>query len=188
MRRRVAAEIAHKLRPRFDDIGGFSEFLRIGEPVIARIGFAKIRKKTVRFVCRFPVEIAAVYDNTAALDCMSVHVFCRRMNDDVRPPFERTAEYRRRKSIVDDERYVSRVSGFRPRFEIEYRKRRIGERFSEHRFRIRFKRFENRIVIGAGGNLNTFDAELFERKAKEVRRTAVNRRTRDKAVARRTQV
>ena len=80
------------------------------------------------------------------------------------------------------------MSGFRPHFEIEYRKRRIGERFSEHRFRIRFKRFENRIVIGAGGNLNTFDAELFERKAKEVRRTAVNRRTRDKAVARRTQI
>lgn len=83
-----APEIAHQLGGRLDDVGLFAKSLAVGETVVGRIGFRHSRELVV---VGFPVKISAVDDCAADGHRMAVHVFCRRMGDDVRAEFERPA-------------------------------------------------------------------------------------------------
>ena len=95
------------------------------------IGVIRLAEARV-FVCmRFPVEVTAVDDTTSYGSRMSVHIFGRRMRNDIGTPFERATVDRCGKCIVDDQWYAMFVSDTGKLFNIQYHHSRIGDRFAE---------------------------------------------------------
>ena len=181
MRRLNRTEVAHELRRGFRDVGTFAERFRVGEPVIA---FVRFRKPRELVLVRFPVKISAVHDDAADGARMPVHVFRRRVNHDVRAEFKRTAEHRRCKRVVHNQRHAVPVSDFRHFFNVEHRSRGIGNGFGKNRFRVRAKRFLNFLRGSVLIDKRYVDPELFHRHLKQIERAAVNARRADKMVAR----
>lgn len=176
-----ASEVAHQLGGCFDDITLFAKSLAVGETVIGRVGFRYSRELVV---VSFPVEVSAVDDRTADSHRMSVHVFCRRMGDDVRTEFKRSAENRRSERIVDDERDAMPVSDVSKFLNVRDATCRIGDCFSEESLCVRTERLVDFFFACIRIDECTFDTELFHGDGKEVVGAAVNRRGADKMVAR----
>ena len=70
MRRRIAAEVAHQLHTRLDDVCHRAELAGVDHAVVAFVRLGEIRELAR---CR-PVKLAAVHDDAAALYGMAVHV------------------------------------------------------------------------------------------------------------------
>src|SRR5574344_2943866 len=136
---RIAAKVAHELHACLDDVCHLAKFLCIDDSVVACIRLAEFRK----LAALLPVEVAAVHDDSAALHCMAVHVFCSRVDDDVSAPFKRTAENWCRKRIVDDERNFVCMRNFCPLLKVKYGERRICNCFAKDTFCVRFERSLN---------------------------------------------
>ena len=184
MRRRIAAEIAHQLHARLDDIGHVAEVAGVNDAVVALVRLGEVREPARSR----PVELAAVHNHAAALYGMTVHVFCGGMDDNIRAPLKRTAQDRGRESIVDDERHTVLVRDVRPLFDIEHGQRWVGERFAEYGLGVGLEQLLDLFLVRLCVRPDAFDTQLFERHAEQVDRAAVDGGGRDKAVARRAQV
>ena len=80
-------KVTHKLRCHLCYISSFAKFFCIYNSVICFIRSCK----TWEFVCMcIPVKVTAVDNRTAYCHCMSVHIFCCRMSNDICSPFKRT--------------------------------------------------------------------------------------------------
>ena len=71
---------------------------------------------------------------------MTVHVFARRMDNDVSAEFDRTAEYRGGKGVVDDKRQIVTVCDICKALDIEYGERGVCDRLTEEQLRVRLYR------------------------------------------------
>ena len=91
------AEIAQTFRPGPHDEGGGAEFLGEIETVIAVIGFRQGRKLS-RF---FPVEIARIDHHPANRRAVTAKELGCRMHHDIDAIFERAAQIRGGKGVVD---------------------------------------------------------------------------------------
>ena len=115
----------------------YSIGLRVHDSMIALVR----RRETGKFLLvRKPVELAGIDDRAADLRSVSVHIFRRRVRNDIDAPLEGPAIDRRRERIVDDKRNAVRVRNLSELLEIENVERGIGDRFAEHRFRVRAER------------------------------------------------
>src|SRR6185437_16990731 len=88
------------------DEGLRSELLREIDAVIAGIGLAERRK----FVCRLPVETAAIDQGAADGYAVAAQPFCGGMHDDVAAMLDGTAKIGRPEGGVDHKRQPRLVS------------------------------------------------------------------------------
>ena len=79
--------------------------------------FVEFQTVVGRFRCRErrelvrcgPVEFARIHDHTTCDGAVARHVFGHRMHNERRAMFDRTAEIRGRRGVIDDHRNASRV-------------------------------------------------------------------------------
>ena len=70
VRRRIAAEIAHQLHARLDDIGHVAEVAGVNDAVVALVRLGEVREPARSR----PVELAAVHNHAAALYLSLIHI------------------------------------------------------------------------------------------------------------------
>ena len=89
--------------------------------MIALVGRCKPRE----FIVLSPVKIAAVNDNSANLSCVTVHIFCCRMCDNIRAEFKRAAVDGCGECVIDNQRNAVSVSRVGKKLNIKHFKRRV---------------------------------------------------------------
>ena len=179
-RRGDRAEVAHQVRGALHDVGHLAERLHIAEAVVRGVGLDEAGELVG--VLR-PVEVAGVDDAAADLAGVAVHVLRRRVGDDVAAELERTAEDRRRESVVDDKRHAVLVRDLRELRDVEYAARGVRDRLAEDALSVRAEG----LLYLRGRRIRVdereFDAELLEGDGEEVERAAVDLGGRDDMVA-----
>ena len=91
-----------------------AELLGVGNAVIGFVGCGKLGI----LVTLRPIKPTAVNNASADDLCVTVHVLCCRVNNDIRTEFKRTAEYRCRESIIHDQRNTIGMGNFSIFFKI----------------------------------------------------------------------
>ena len=175
---RIASEISHKLHSCLYDVCGFAVSLCVDSAVIAFVRLGKLRELAV---C--PVEITAVNNNASALNCVTVHILCCGVNNDISAELERSAKYRCRECIIDDERNTVLVCDLCELLNVEDAQCRICESFTENSLCVRLECFLYLLLGSVGINENALDAQLFESESEKVDSSAVDSSGRDEAVA-----
>ena len=112
-RTHLRAQVAHKLRPGFHDVGRFAELLGVGYTVVRFVRLGKLR---IFSAC--PVEISAVHNCTANTGCVTIHIFGGGMRYNVCAKFKGAAVDGRCKRVVDNKRNAVAVGQTRKPFNI----------------------------------------------------------------------
>ena len=168
MSRRIAAEITHKLHSCLDYIGGKGVFLRIDNPVIAFIGFCHTGKSSVS-----PVKFPAVYDNSAYLYGVTVHILGGRMNYNIRSPLNRAAKNRRCKGVIHYQGNAVSMSGSCPHLYVKNGKGGICQCFAENRLCVILKCGVQLLLRSVLPYPNALYAHLFKGNAEKIYCAAV---------------
>ena len=175
---RIDTEIAHELHSRLDDIRHVAVGLGVGDAVIGFIWLNQLRELAVG-----PVELAAVDDDAADLQRMSVHVFAGGVDDDIRTELKRTAENRGGEGVVDDQRDAHVVRDVGKALDVKHGQRRIGDRLTEYQLGIRLECRLDLLVGGILVDVDALDTELLEGIREQVDSAAVDFRRADEGVA-----
>ena len=176
------AEIAHQLDSRLRDIRTReAEALSICHAVITLVG----RTQTGVFVRVLrPVKFAGINDRAADGARVAVHVFCRRVYDDICAPFKRAAVDGRCKRVVHNQRNAAPVRGRREFFDIQNGQRRVCNRLAIHglcvgpKCGVQFLRRAVRI------DKRDLDAHALHGDGKKIEAAAINARRTDQMVTR----
>ena len=177
-RRQARAEIAQAFGAGAHDEGGLAELLVEDDAVIAGIGLGQDGK----FAGRVPVEPAAVDDDAADRDAVAAEPFGRGVHHDVGAEFDRAAEERRRKGVVDQQRNFGVMRDLRHRRNIQHFEAGIADGLADHEPRIRLDRgaeFIERARLDEGRG----DAEARQRMRQQIDGAAIERGGGDDVVA-----
>ena len=165
------AQVAHQLAGGLGDVGQFSEFLRIGEPVI---GLVRGRQPGELLRVRLPVEVAAVDDGAADRGAVAVQVLRSGVRDDVGAELDGAAVHRRGERVVHDEGHPVGVGDAGEPLDVQHPDARIGQRLAEKQLGVRpegsLDLFVGSVLVDEGH----LDAHLRESDAEEVERAAVD--------------
>lgn len=175
-----AAEVAHELCSRLHNVTLLAESLTVSETMVRRIRFGHARELVVM---GFPVEVAAIDDSAADGHCMSIHIFGRRMGDDICAELERLAEDRRCECIVDDERNAVLVSDVCELLDVRDVAGRVRNRFTEESLGVRAESLADFFFACVRVDEGDFNAELLHGDGKKVVGTAVNCGRTDEVIA-----
>ena len=97
-RAHAGTEIAQRLGTQFHQVAVCAEgFVKL-QAVIRGRGLGDHREAPVR-----PIELPGIHDYTANARAVAANVFGRRVQHNVRPPLDRTAQIRRSKGVVDQQ-------------------------------------------------------------------------------------
>ena len=169
-RRQARAEIAQAFGAGAHDEGGLAELLVEDDAVIAGIGFGQHRK----FAGSVPVEPAAIDDHAADRDAMAAEPFGCRVHHDVGAEFDRPAEKRRGKGVVDQKRNFRVMRDLRDCRNIQHFEPGIADGFADHKPRVGPDRGAERVerarLDESGG-----DAEAGQRVRQQVDAAAIER-------------
>ena len=157
------------------------EALSICHAVITLVG----RTQTGVFVRVLrPVKFAGINDRAADGARVAVHVFCRRVYDDICAPFKRAAVDGRCKRVVHNQRNAVPVRGRREFFDIQNGQRRVCNRLAIHglcvgpKCGVQFLRRAVRI------DKRDLDAHALHGDGKKIEAAAINARRTDQMVTR----
>ena len=171
VRRRIAAEISHKLHSCLYDIGSCGVFLGINNSVIALVRLGQTRE----FSACLPVEFSGIDYDASYLYRVTVHIFRGAVDNYIGSPFDRSAKVRCREGIVYDQRNALLVRSFGEFFYVKDGKSGICDSFTENKLRIILERSSQFLLSAVRVNENTFDAQLFQREAEKIDSSAVYR-------------
>ena len=174
----VAAEISHQLHSCLNDVRCERISLSVDSAVIALVWLGELGELAV---C--PVELARINDNSAALNSVTVHVLCGRVDNNVSAPLDRTAKVRCCERVVDDKRNTVVVSYLCKLFDIKNSKCGVCQSLAEHSLGVWLERSPYLLLGSVCVNENALDTQLLERVGEQVDRSAVDSRSRDKAIA-----
>ncbi len=135
-RRNTGTEVTQTFRARTHNERLRSELFGEDNAVIAGIGLGELRK----FTRADPVESAAVDDHAADRNPVAADPLRRRMHDQIGAEFDRPAEIRCCKRIVDQKRNFRRMRDFRDLRNIEHLQAGIADGFADHEFGVRLDR------------------------------------------------
>ena len=176
------AEIAHQLDGRLRDIRACeAEALGIRYAVIALVGRTQAGV-FVRVFC--PVKFSGIDDRAADGARVAVHILGRRVYDDIRAPFERTAADGRCKRVVHDQGHAVPVRGSGEFFDIQNGQRRVCDRLAVHGLRVGPESGVQLLRGAVGIDERDLDAHALHGNGKEIEAAAVNARRADQMVAR----
>ena len=133
--------------------------------MIAFIGSGQSMKL---FTIGFPIKVAGVNDYASHLRGVSVHIFCRRVGNNVTAPFKRTAVDRRGKCVIHNQWNSMLVGYFSKTFDIKHVASRVGYCFAEEAFCIRFERSLYLFIIPFRVNERAFNAHFLQRNAEKI--------------------
>ena len=139
--------------------------------MIAFIGSGQSMKL---FTIGFPIKVAGVYDCASNLCGVSVHIFCRRVGNNVTAPFKRTAVDRRGKCVIHNQWNSMLVGYFSKTFDIKHVASRVGYCFAKEAFCIRFERGLYFFVIPVGIDECAFNAHFLQGNAEKIERSTIN--------------
>ena len=177
--RRITAEVPHQLHSRLDDVCHFAELSGVDYTVIAFVRFCEVGE----FAAFSPVKCAAVYNNAAALESVTVHVLGGGVDHNICSEFNGTAEDRRGKGVVHDQRDLVGMGDLGELFNVEYCQCRIGNGFAEDQLGVGLYRLRNGFFICQRVYPDALDAEPLQRYAEQVHSAAVNGGNGNNAVA-----
>ena len=122
------ADIAHKLHPRLQGVGGSSSLLHVHRAVIALVGGGEVG------VAGIPaeLEVAAVHDHAAHRHRVTVEVLRGAVHDDVGAVLKRGDEAGRREGIVDREQDAVLLTDRHVAIEVKDHHRGIRDGLAEH--------------------------------------------------------
>ena len=171
---RVTTKVTHKLSAGFYDVSGLTEISNIAETMVAFIWLNHISKLTGCLISRFPVKVSRVYDCTTTLNCVTIHIFCCRVNYNVCAPFKWTAENWSCKSVIYNKRKIVVVSSLSPGFKIKNCKSRVCNCLTKNTLCIRLDCLADFFIASININPDTFNPKLLKSEAKEIYSSAVN--------------
>ena len=132
---RVAAKVSHQLHSCLDDICHFSKFTGVYNAVVAFIRLCKVWE----FAAGFPVKVAAVYNDAAALQCMAIHILGCRMYHNICTKLNGLTQTRCCKCIIHNQWNMVLMGNGSKFFNIKHSQCRIGNGFSKYRLGIGLK-------------------------------------------------
>ncbi len=181
LRRLHTAKVPHELGRGFGDIGAtLTEFFGVHHPVVAFVGCGQAGEAVILR----PVEVSAVNDRPADARPVSVHVFGRGMRHDICPVFDRPAENRGRKGVVDHQGNPAVMCRSGPGFDVQHRECGIGNGFPEDRLCIGTDRRPDFFIRAVGRQERHIHAHAFHGRADEIEGSAVDRTGRHDVVPR----
>ena len=134
------------------------------------------------FSARRPVEFSRFHHDAAHRIAVPAEELRRRVGDDIRAPFERPAQIRRRQRVIDDQRQARRVRDLRDRRQIDDDAARVGQALDEDRLAPRRQRAAEILRIGRIDEM-AGPAELLERQPELRQRAAIQVARRQELVA-----
>ena len=144
------------------------------------VGFVRLDKLWELAI--IPVELAAVYDDTADLNGMSIHIFTCGMYDDISTEVKRFTENRSCKCVVYDQWNSHCMCNICETLNIKYSQRRVCDCLAKHKLCILFKTGLDLIVRHIFIHVDTFNAKLLQSEREQIDRAAVDFRGTDDAV------
>ena len=113
---RINTEVTHELHSCLDDICHVAIGFCIAGSMVGFIRFYKLWEFAV-----IPVKLTAVYDDTADLNGMTIHIFTCGMYNDIGTKVKRLTKDRGCKCIVHDQWNTHSMSDICKTFNIKYR-------------------------------------------------------------------
>ena len=92
---------------------------------------------------------------------MAIHVLAGGVNHNVGPVLEGTTEDGSGKGVVHDEGHSVGVGNICHPANVQYRQRRVCQRFAKHRLGVGLKGSVNFLIGGVGSHKDTLNAQLF---------------------------
>ena len=170
MRTRNRAKVAHELGYEFSGVSHLAESLGIGESVVRLVRCAKTWE--LISMC-FPIKVAAIYNATAHLCGMTIHILGGRVCNDVASPLKRTAVNRSCKGVVDNKRHTMLMSHISKALYIEDVATRVRDGFTKESLGVRLECFLNFFVRSCWVDECTIYAKLLQGYTKEVEGTTI---------------
>ena len=121
-----------------------------------------------------PVKVSAVYNRSAYLNGMSVHIFCGGVGYNVSAPLEWTAVYRCGKGVIHNKGNAVAVGYVCKFFNIKNNKSRVCNGFCKKNFCVRAESFCDFFFACICVHKGAVNTKFFEGNCKKVEGSAVN--------------
>ena len=123
----------------------------------------------------FPIKVAAIYNATAHLCGMTIHILGGRVCNDVASPLKRTAVDRSCKGVVDNKRHTMLMSHISKALYIEYIATWVRDGFTKESLGVRLECFLYFFVRSSWVDECTINAKLLQSYTKEVEGATIYR-------------
>ena len=181
LRRGNGSQIAHQVRCHFDNICRLSKALGIYGAMVCLIGACQPGKFLT--VLR-PIKIAGIHNGAADSIRCAIHILCRGVCDNICSPCKGSAEDRRRKGVIYNERHPVLMGSFRKFLNIQDLQRGIRNHFSKDQLGVGLKLGLQLLFGNIRIHKSGLDAHIFHRVRNQIIGPAVNGGRRNNMIAR----
>ena len=136
----------------------------------------------------FPVEVTTIHNATAYIGSVTIHIFRRRMRNNISSPFKRTAIDRCCKCIIHHKRHTMLMGNASKLFDIKNFHSRIRQGFSEHQFCIRTESFADLFFTGIFVDECTIDPHFLQGNTQQIIGSSINTGCTDNMISRFTNI
>ena len=169
---RDGAQVTHELSGALGDKGsGLTELFGVGDAVVALVRGGKTGELVG---VSHPVELAAVYDDTAHGGVVAVHVLGGGVGHNVRPPLDGLAVDGGGEGVVDDQRYAVGVGGSGEALDIQHDQGGVGDALTEHHLGVGAEGGLQLLIGTVGIHKGALNTHALHGDGEEVERAAVD--------------